>query len=207
MRHATCFTFALAVMFGCLDSTQLLASEPGLTLKELIRQASAKQPTRRKPLGSSARAVSSHMSYHAGPEMRWQSKDENGKQTEHVVRHLLVLTWFYGGEQIVLRYTVSEDGKCHDVRDVYNWAHQASRDKTLSKNALRDLRALLRMLPESKSVPPIERTVHISFQRACKWRSLTYDSSDLPDSLEEVIKILGERFETRDCHKKKQKRQ
>ena len=46
-------------------------------------------------------------------------------------------------------------------------------------------------------MPPISRTVHVSFQDAKQWRTETYDATALPEKLEQILVILGERFETK----------
>jgi hypothetical protein len=157
---------------------------PGPTLKELLKQEGDGGQN------SPADAVRDHLSVHAGP--RWG-----------IHRHRLVISWFIGNGTTALRYTVTESGISEDVREVYNWASQDWQRKWLSADNLKRLAELLPQLPESKAEPPIERTVHISFQSGDQWRTETYDAAALPAQFEQVMLILGERSETHARHQKK----
>jgi len=158
-------------------------NQPGPTLKELLSQEG------NGGRNSSSEAVRDHLSVHAGP--RWGAD-----------RHRLVISWFLGKGTTALRYTVTESGISEDVREVYKWASQEWHRKWLSADDLLRLTELLPQLPESESEPPIERTVHVSFQSGDQWRTETYDASALPAELEQVMLILGERFETQARHTK-----
>jgi len=175
-------SFMLVVGLGSLR-----ADEPGPTLKELLRQAKDLGPF--DPSDSPAMAVRSEMRRHAGPRL-------GGNQ------YALQISWFRGDGRTSLRYSVTEGGFRHDYRHVYNHATQANRKKQLTEIELNSLRELLEKLPESKAEPPIERTVHTSFQAGDVWRTETYDAATLPDPFEAIMRIIGERFETRDRHKK-----
>jgi hypothetical protein len=170
---------------GMATARALRADEPGPTLKELIRQARDL-----RTFDTPAEAVKYHLTLHASPQ--WGQR-----------RHLLVISWFRGNGRTALRYTVTEDGTSEDVREVYSHASQVWQQTSLSAKDLKRLTDLLPNLPESKAEPPIERTVHVSFQSGDKWRTETYDASTLPDEFEAVLKITGERFETKDRHKGK----
>lgn len=56
---------------------------------------------------------------------------------------------------------------------------------------------LLESLPTSRNPPPIDRTVHLSFQDRAEWRTETYNADNLPAAMEAVMEIIGERFETK----------
>ena len=96
---------------------------------------------------------------------------------------------------------MSEAGYVCDVRDVYNWALQASNRKQLEEEPLKTLHQLIPVLPKSTTEPPIGRTVYVSFKDKNCWRTETYDAEKLPGEFESVLQILGERFETRDRKK------
>jgi len=104
---------------------------------------------------------------------------------------------------------VNEDGEWQNDRYVGArnflgaFAIQDSKRGQLSSKGLADLRALLRKLPTSNAKPPIERTVRVSFARDGRRLEEAYDSSSLPEPLEGVLKIIGERFETKDRHRAK----
>jgi hypothetical protein len=164
------------------------AQEPGQTLKELVRQASS-GPNSTSEISD---AVRWQMSYHADPQ--WGGR-----------KHILVVSWFHWKVVGVLRYKVTENGESDNVRCYYNHASQDYRDETLSTESMRSLRDLLLKLPASSAEPPIERTVHVSFQAGDKWRTETYDAAKLPDEFEKVMLIIGERFETEGRHGKKAK--
>ncbi len=204
MRRAASTLFIAVFIGGLACSPQCLAGDPGPTLEELLRSPAAQGITLEQS-NSPAFAVADHVRAHAGAEMRSTTKDKDGKKIEHVVHRLLVVSWFLGNGRTVLRYTVINDGHCFDERHVFDWAHQGGRQKSLSKDELVSLGKLFGKLPKSKSTPPIERTVHVSFQLADEWRTETYDASALPDALEQTMLILGERAETRGRHTKKGK--
>lgn len=172
---------AVLVVVACAD---LRADEPRPTLKELLRQ----EPDESR--NSAPAAVRDHLLKHAKPQ--WGA-----------TRHLLVISWFLGTGRTALQYTVAEDGTSDNVREVYNWASQDWHQKLLAADDLNRLAKLLPKLPESTAEPPVERTVHVSFQSGEKWRTVTYDAAALPNEFEKVILIIGERFETADRHKKK----
>ena len=161
-----------------------VGDETGPTLKQLLSQYSAES------IRDDVRAAHYEMmNYHRNAQ--WG-----------VQRHLLVISWFKDASY-VLRYRVEENGQSENVRFIFNHASQAGHREALNEDRLGKLKAILPMLPESKAEPPIKRTVHLSFLSGNKWRTETYDAVALPDEFEEVMKILGERFETEDRPKKK----
>jgi hypothetical protein len=123
---------------------------------------------------------------------------------KNATRHILIISWFRSkhGSSASLYY-VSARGAFFNGHDVYDWALQASSETTLPANDLKRLTELLPKLPESKAEPPIERTVLVSFHDGNKWRTETYDEATLPDQFEAVMKVIGERRETLERHKKK----
>ena len=153
----------------------VLADEPGPTLKELIQRASD---------GPELNAVHWHKTYHSAPQ-----EGNNAR--------FLVISLFGKKLTEVVRYTVTEDGVPH-LRGVSGDQSRDYRVQQLSPDAQKMLRTLLETLPESKAEPPIERTIHVSFQASDKWRTETYDASALPEQFAEVMKILGIQPETKD---------
>ena len=184
-RFTICEVLWLMVV---VELGSLRADESGPTLQELLRQSNDLGPF--DPSDSPAMAVKSEMLRHVGPKL--------GSN-----QYALQISWFRGDGRTSLRYSVTEGGLRYDYRHVYNHAIQSARKTQLSKAELKSLRELLENLPESQAEPPIERTVHTSFQAGGIWRSETYDAASLPDQFEAILRIIGERFETRDRHKKK----
>jgi len=132
---------------------------------------------------------------HEDRAMEWYMSAHRDQQKSK--RPLLVMTWFLS-KGTALDYNVSRTGEWDNVRDVYDWAHQDLRGGQLADKDLADLRELLPKLPKSAAKPPIERTVVVSFERDGKWCTETYDSAKLPEALEKVMLIVGERFETKE---------
>ena len=140
-------------------------------------------------------AVESHMAAHTDPAAKQQGAERHPKSE----RPVLVMTWFQDDCISALFYHVSQKGEWFSVLNVYNHAHQDAQSGKLSDSHLSNLRTLLPKLPKSAAnKPPISRFVVISFERDGKWCTETYDSSHLPDALEKVMLIVGERFETKD---------
>ena len=110
---------------------------------------------------------------------------------------LLAVSAFPAGDRFALQYFVSKTGQENDVRDVYNWAMQASRCKQLSLADLKNLHAALDQLPAKSTSPPIERLVIVSFRQSSKWVTRSYDSRALPNSMRRIYDIIGERFESK----------
>lgn len=164
-----------------LPFSVLSAQEPAPTLKYLLKQ----EPDKR--LESSAAAVRYYLNFHAEPQ-------------PGIPRPILVISWFPGDGKTALRYRVIENGNIEDVRDVFNRTTQAWHQRVLPRLDLRQLKELLPTLPASTAEPPIGRTVLVSFQSRDKWRTETYDAAKLPDELEKVLLIIGERFETKNRH-------
>jgi hypothetical protein len=134
-----------------------------------------------------AKEVQQYLRYHCRPE--WDGQ-----------RQILVVSWFH--EHYILFYRVGESGHCFDARETV-MATQACSEKRLSRDKLQALRHLMDKLPGSYAEPPTEQTVLVSFQLGDKWRTETYDAAGLPNEFEKVMLIIGERFETKDRHKKK----
>ena len=189
MRRALHIVFIIAIASWLLAPSSASAEQTGPTLKELLRQASEAFSGLER-FDSPAAAARHEMAYHTSQKLGMSSQ-------------LLVMSWFIGNGRTVLRYRVTDEGHCSNIRSVFDWADQAMHEKSLTQEELNSLRQLLPALPKSDAEPPIGRTVHVSFQSLGDWRTETYDASTLPAQLEEVIKILGERFETKDRQRKK----
>ena len=50
---------------------------------------------------------------------------------------------------------------------------------------------------DGKKVEQVERTVYVSFLVGKDWRTVSYDSAELPKEFERVMLLIGERFETK----------
>jgi hypothetical protein len=113
------------------------------------------------------------------------------------ILRLLEITWSLR-KGVHLFYDVSQGGDWYNARNVVYFAVQANQNGQFSEKDLADLRGLLPKLPKSAAKPPIERTVAVSCERDGRWCTETYDSSHIPETLEKIMLILGERFETKD---------
>lgn len=180
IRNVLCPVVVLAI----LGNGVVVGAEP--TLKEMLNQADNDLSfDERYSLSIIKHLLSDHAGSQVGAENR-----------------LAVVSWFGHEGRVVYRYAVTDDGYSYDMRLTTRSA-QAFSQKTLSAADKEQLATLLSRLPESKSEPPIGRTVHISFQASGKWRTETYDADSLPEPFEDVMKVLGERFETKDRQKGK----
>ena len=181
-------TFTIMVLIAMALTPGPLCWAEERTLEDLLGD-------RLPALDSIAAAVQCHMTNH----QEWQQISAVPKaKPEHRV---LVMTWFLRSGRIALFYTVSDEGKSYNVRSVYNvcdGAEQDSHKAQLSDKTLADLRTLLSQLPKSKAKPPIAQTVVLSFKRDGKWSREVYDSTALPETVEKIMLIVGERFETKD---------
>ncbi len=187
----------LVLLAVCAFQTRAEEKKGETTLFDLARTPN--EPGFTEPVvGSPAAAVKHHLKYHAAADKKSSYTDKTGKTVDYVVRHLLVISWFLDRGITALRYTVTTDGRSEDVRHVYNNAYQDHHTKSLTEKHLTTLKELVTTLPQSKAVPPIGRTVHVSFQDGKQWRTETYDATALPEKLEQILVILGERFETKD---------
>jgi hypothetical protein len=175
----------LTVVMPCAGTH---GNEPGPTYKQLLQQA----PALRAETGVSPAAEEVFL-FHDRSD--WQGK-----------ARILAITWFYRGQHSALQYFLNEDGYLRDWRQILKNSQrdvQASDERSLRAAELKSVKSLIADLPESKTEPPIELTVLVSFQSGDKWRTETYDAAALPDEFEKVMYIIGERFETKDRHKKK----
>jgi len=50
-------------------------------------------------------------------------------------------------------------------------------------------------LPSESAVPPLERTVLVSFRHGTNWVTRTYDFEHQPAALRKLHQIIGERWE------------
>ena len=100
----------------------------------------------------------------------------------------------------VIRYSLTEEGEEIDLRDVYDWAHQASHRRELSKDVVANITNLVRGLShiEEKNIPK-DWLVIVTFHDGNNVRVSEYHRKKLPRGLKEVLELLGGiRFELRD---------
>jgi hypothetical protein len=131
---------------------------------------------------------------HATP-YNWGQPFANGERGS--TDAVLVMTWFRS-PNIGLRYCVLSTGREFDVRDVYNWAFQASRSRQMSAREFAKLKGTAESLPDSEATPALNRLVIVSHWAKGKWRTERYDQKQLPAGMEKIMNIVGERFETKE---------
>ena len=185
------------VLLLAIVSRTARAEEP-LTLKQLLKQERDESDRRRS---ESRAAVQYLMMFHAGPKLTTKYKGKDDLWQVQVDTRILVISRFSLDGKMAIRYTVSDTGRAHSVRDVYDWARQAEHDRPLGQDELTKLKELLPDVPKSDADPPINRAVCVSFEGKDGWRTETFDAEKLPNEVESLMKIVGERFETRDRHK------
>jgi len=112
--------------------------------------------------------------------------------------NLLTIVYFFRNDAVGLQYFVNESGKEFDVRNVYNFAMEASHQKQLSEDQLKDLRLAIKELPAENILPPIRQLVVVSFKDGTNWITHSYDRTNLPPAMHKIHGVIGERFETTD---------
>ncbi|HWE97193.1 MAG TPA: hypothetical protein VG269_24755 [Tepidisphaeraceae bacterium] len=109
-----------------------------------------------------------------------------------------VMTWFSGGDRAAIRYLVSDKGLAVNYRDVYNWARQDQHGRQLTPQALTELHNIVHALPASQGRPPVGHLVLISARDGRDWVTRGYDARRVPPQVEQLLSLLGERFEIHD---------
>jgi hypothetical protein len=97
-------------------------------------------------------------------------------------------------------YSLTNEGREFDVRNIHDWAAQNSHQRELSKGVVAKITDLLRGLPypAERNIPK-DWLVVVKFRDGNKVRVREYHRKRLPPSLKEVLELLGEiRFELRD---------
>src|SRR5271154_7123155 len=87
-------------------------------------------------------------------------------------KNFLVISAFCHG--FTLEYFVNESGEECDVREVYNWAGQASHGKQLSEVEIKGLRSAIEELPLESSMPPLNRLLVVSFRQGTNLVTRSY---------------------------------
>lgn len=92
----------------------------------------------------------------------------------------------------VIQYSLTEEGREGDVRNIYDWAAQAGRQRELSKGVVAKIVNLLRGLqnPEERNIPK-DCLVIVTFRDGNEVRVREYHRKRLPGSLKKVLELLG----------------
>lgn len=177
----------------------------------IVAGASAAEPTFREITAGDLRFADGRIfelkvsvQFHEHAEVR--SKDKDGNERKLGRERILLIDWFCSEGRTSLQYVVYPDGLMFNARRVFQHATQDSHQRTLSAEELARLQAKLDELPASSLNPPIGHTVLVSFLSRGKWQTAVYDQRDLPAEFENVIAIVGERFETRGRHEQTKSR-
>ncbi|MCW3062787.1 MAG: hypothetical protein JWQ02_4608 [Capsulimonas sp.] len=105
---------------------------------------------------------------------------------------LFYSTWFLDGNpRVSMESTVDLLGEASDCRDVYQWAVQATHERSLSDAQLEEVRQALSTLPKSGVHPPLRDLLIVSFRLHEHWETRTYDKSALPASLQRIYHLTG----------------
>src|SRR5215468_12780944 len=101
---------------------------------------------------------------------------------------------------VVIRYSLTRQGEEFDVRNVYNWAAQASHRRELSKDTVAKIIDLLRGLPDSKEKDiPKDRLVIVTLRDGNEVKLKAFHCKRLPRAMKEILELLGGiRFELKD---------
>lgn len=186
-------SFALIVLLSAFVSANARSAEPS-TLEQTLEKNRA-ELQRTFPARSDAEEF--FLSFHLSPHRKYIIKDNDGRPKVHAKNHILLISWLSKDVGVAYEYSVSETGHVQSEVDMYNWSVRAVQVKELRKEQLKILQESISLLPRSATRPPISQTVYVSFQDKKDWRTEAYDSTKLPEEFEAVLKIIGERFETR----------
>ena len=108
-------------------------------------------------------------------------------------KQVLLITWFERNERSAWLYSVSEDGSNRRSRMVYDWADQAAHVDTLAQSNVTQVLTLCSTLTNVTPQPSIEHLVILSYKKDGEWEMRVLDSSRRSGTLNEIMKILGER--------------
>ena len=137
------------------------------------------------------------LSFHLSTQLAYIFKDTELRTKEYVNNRILLISWLSQDVGVAYRYSVSETGGVQSEMDIYNWSVRNAQVKELKEDQLKTLQESISRLPDSDDRPPLYSTVYASFWDKKAWRTEAYDSTKLPEEFESVLKIIGERFETR----------
>ncbi len=87
--------------------------------------------------------------------------------------------------------TVDEAGRVYTVRDVYNWAMQASYASQLTKPETETLRLALQNLPENSPKPPLNQLLVLSFRAKKGKETRIYNRANLPAEVETIYRLAN----------------
>lgn len=109
---------------------------------------------------------------------------------------ILGISAFAGSGGFFLEYSVSEKGEEFDVRDVTDFAMEASHSKQLSSDQMKALVLAIGELPTENTYGPADHLVIIRTRKGASTITRCYDGKNLPKAIHEIYAIIGERFET-----------
>ena len=91
---------------------------------------------------------------------------------------------------MVMTLNLTED-TVFTVRDVYNWAHQASHTKQLTDSQVNSLKKVVNDLPASDKNATFERSVLVSIRKSTRAEVFQYDRRHAPASIQRIYEIGG----------------
>jgi hypothetical protein len=109
---------------------------------------------------------------------------------------VLAITAFASGGGFFLLYTVDKNGAEFDVRDVPDFAMEASHSKKLSSDQMKSLIAAIGELPSENAYGSAGYLVVVRTRQGTTSKLRCYDGKNLPKGMRDIYAIIGERFET-----------
>jgi hypothetical protein len=109
---------------------------------------------------------------------------------------VLAISAFAGSGGFVLEYRVDKTGREFDVRDVPDFALEASHSKQLSPDQMKLLEAAISELPSKNEYGPAENLVVVRVRQGSSSVTHCYDGKNLPKAVHDIYAVIGERFET-----------
>jgi len=103
---------------------------------------------------------------------------------------------FASGGGFFLLYTVDKNGAEFDVRDVPDFAMEASHSKKLSSDQMKSLIAAIGELPSENAYGSAGYLVVVRTRQGTTSKLRCYDGKNLPKGMRDIYAIIGERFET-----------
>jgi len=109
---------------------------------------------------------------------------------------VLAIAAFASGGGFFLFYRVDKDGREFDVRDVPNFAMEASGGKQLSSDQMKSLILAIGELPSENAYGAAGYLVVVRTRQGTTSKTRCYDGKNLPKAMRDIYAIIGERFET-----------
>ncbi len=127
--------------------------------------------------------------------LMWLRPHTNPAATvRHRWTNLMTVTSIHKGGTVALEYFTGEKGENYSHRNAW-FAMQNTQGTNLNPAQMNRLRGLLRELPATNAIPPIDRLVLLSHRDNTNWITRAFDNGHRPKALQEIFEVIGERWD------------